>query len=165
MSDYGGGDDDMRDFGDVEEFDDNLLEEQDAVENYDADANGDMDVDPNDAAQNAQLNSTDYTDPNNVVTSGDPSANPNTVKSVKSKKISQEKRTTTPYMTKYERARVLGTRALQISMGAPVLVDVESETDPLQIALKELREKKIPLVVRRYLPDGYYEDWTCEELL
>lgn len=44
-------------------------------------------------------------------------------------------------------------------MGAPVLVDVESETDPLQIALKELREKKIPLVVRRYLPDGYYEDW------
>ena len=51
------------------------------------------------------------------------------------------------------------------SMGAPVLVDVESETDPLQIALKELREKKIPLVVRRYLPDGFYEDWTCEELL
>lgn len=54
---------------------------------------------------------------------------------------------------------------LNPSMGAPVLVDVESETDPLQIALKELREKKIPLVVRRYLPDGYYEDWTCEELL
>lgn len=51
------------------------------------------------------------------------------------------------------------------SMGAPVLVDVESETDPLQIALKELREKKMPLVVRRYLPDGFYEDWTCEELL
>lgn len=29
-------------------------------------------------------------------------------------------------------------------------------TDPLQIAIKELREKKIPLVVRRYLPDGWY---------
>jgi hypothetical protein len=51
------------------------------------------------------------------------------------------------------------------SMNAPVLVDVEGETDPLQIAIKELREKKIPLVVRRYLPDGWYEDWTCEELL
>lgn len=69
-------------------------------------------------------------------------------------------------------------------MNAPVLVDVEGETDPLQIAIKELREKKIPLVVRRYLPDGWlvqllhlpnqnpyadshsrYEDWTCEELL
>ena len=33
------------------------------------------------------------------------------------------------------------------------------------MAYKELREKKMPLVVRRYLPDGYYEDWTCEELL
>jgi hypothetical protein len=43
------------------------------------------------------------------------------------------------------------------SMNAPVLVDVEGETDPLQIAIKELREKKIPLVVRRYLPDGWYD--------
>ena len=51
------------------------------------------------------------------------------------------------------------------SMNAPVLVDLEGETDPLQIAIKELREKKIPLIVRRYLPDGMYEDWTCEELL
>ena len=42
-------------------------------------------------------------------------------------------------------------------MNAPVLVDLEGETDPLQIAIKELREKKIPLVVRRYLPDGKYE--------
>jgi hypothetical protein len=42
-------------------------------------------------------------------------------------------------------------------MNAPVLVDIEGETDPLAIALKELREKKIPLVIRRYLPDGWYE--------
>ncbi|KAI9675784.1 MAG: DNA-directed RNA polymerases I II and III subunit RPABC2 [Trizodia sp. TS-e1964] len=83
----------------------------------------------------------------------------------KNKRVADDKRSTTPYMTKYERARVLGTRALQISMNAPVLVDLEGETDPLQIAIKELREKKIPLVVRRYLPDGMYEDWTCEELL
>jgi hypothetical protein len=51
------------------------------------------------------------------------------------------------------------------SGNAPVLIDVEGMTDPLQIAAKELQEKKIPLVVRRYLPDGFYEDWTCEELL
>ncbi|KAH8673848.1 RNA polymerase, subunit omega/K/RPB6 [Xylariales sp. PMI_506] len=61
-------------------------------------------------------------------------------------------------MTKYEKARILGTRALQISMNAPVLVDLEGETDPLQIAIKELREKKIPLIVRRYMPDGLYVD-------
>lgn len=40
-------------------------------------------------------------------------------------------------------------------MNAPVLVDLEGETDPLQIAIKELKEKKIPLVIRRYLPDGW----------
>lgn len=79
--------------------------------------------------------------------------------------IPKEKRTTTPYMTKYERARILGTRALQISMNAPVLVDLEGETDPLQIAIKELGQKKIPLVIRRYLPDGSYEDWGCDELI
>lgn len=102
-----------------------------------------------------------------VVVSGDPSAVANALKdkSTKDKKIPESERTTTPYMTKYERARILGTRALQISMNAPVLVDLEGETDPLQIAIKELREKKIPLIVRRYMPDGYYEDWTCEELL
>lgn len=83
----------------------------------------------------------------------------------KDKRIPDDQRTTTPYMTKYERARVLGTRALQISMNAPVLVDLEGETDPLQIAIKEFNQKKIPLVVRRFLPDGAYEDWTCEELL
>jgi hypothetical protein len=42
-------------------------------------------------------------------------------------------------MTKYERARILGARALQISLGAPVLVQLEGEMDPLVIALKELK--------------------------
>ncbi|XP_074593936.1 RNA polymerase II subunit RpII18 [Brevipalpus obovatus] len=79
----------------------------------------------------------------------------------------QEKkdRTTTPYMTKYERARVLGTRALQIAMCAPVMVELEGETDPLNIALKELKARKIPIIIRRYLPDGSYEDWGIDELI
>lgn len=79
--------------------------------------------------------------------------------------ISRSDRITSPYMTKYERARVLGTRALQISMNAPVMVELEGETDPLQIAMKELKAKKIPIVVRRYLPDGSYEDWGIDELI
>jgi DNA-directed RNA polymerase I, II, and III subunit RPABC2 len=89
----------------------------------------------------------------------------------------QDTRITTRYMTKYERARILGTRALQISMNAPVMVDVKGETDPLMIALEELRQKKIPLIVRRLycvrlvsytcrkLPDGSYEDWAVSELI
>jgi DNA-directed RNA polymerase I, II, and III subunit RPABC2 len=73
-------------------------------------------------------------------------------------------------------------------MNAPVLVPVEGETDPLEIALKELAAKKIPLVIRRYLPgksrpvirvpvstsstgskligqDNSFEDWKVEELI
>ena len=59
-------------------------------------------------------------DMDNIVASGDVTAaekaakSLNTVKGVKDKKIATENRSTTPYMTKYERARVLGTRALQI---------------------------------------------------
>lgn len=80
------------------------------------------------------------------------------------------KRITTKYMTKYERARVLGTRALQISMNAPVMVDIGDETDPLKIAMKELRESKVPIIIRRYLPnhtpdEPSYEDWSVNELI
>lgn len=82
-----------------------------------------------------------------------------------SEKQPNKNRITTKYMTKYERARVLGTRALQISMNAPVMVDIENETDPLKIAMKELRQRKIPIIIRRYLPDGSYEDWSIDELI
>ena len=81
-----------------------------------------------------------------------------------SEKVASTARVTTPYMTKYERARVLGTRALQIAMGAPVMVEIEDETDPLEIARKELKDQKIPIIIRRYLPDGSFEDWGVDEL-
>jgi DNA-directed RNA polymerase I, II, and III subunit RPABC2 len=69
------------------------------------------------------------------------------------------------FMSKYEKARILGTRALQLSMNAPPMVDVPAgETDPLKIAMLELHAGKIPLIVRRHLPDGSYEDWTASEL-
>ena len=44
--------------------------------------------------------------------------------------------------------------AVSLSLNAPIFVDLEGEHDPLKIAMKELREKKIPLIIRRYLPDG-----------
>ncbi|KAF9168013.1 DNA-directed RNA polymerases I II and III subunit RPABC2 [Actinomortierella ambigua] len=81
------------------------------------------------------------------------------------KAVPKEERTTTPYMTKYERARILGARALQLSMNAPVLVDLEGETDALEIAMKELNQKKIPLVIRRNLPNNTYEDWEVSEMI
>ncbi|KAF6205372.1 hypothetical protein GE061_019543 [Apolygus lucorum] len=78
--------------------------------------------------------------------------------------VNKANRITTKYMTKYERARVLGTRALQIAMCAPVMVELAGETDPLQIAMKELKQRKIPIIIRRYLPDNSYEDWGIDEL-
>ncbi|KAG8062670.1 hypothetical protein GUJ93_ZPchr0003g16842 [Zizania palustris] len=83
----------------------------------------------------------------------------------KDQEKTQRARKTSKYMTKYERARILGTRALQISMNAPVMVELEGETDPLEIAMKELRARKIPFTIRRYLPDGSYEDWGVDELI
>ncbi|GFQ83023.1 DNA-directed RNA polymerases I, II, and III subunit RPABC2 [Trichonephila clavata] len=61
-----------------------------------------------------------------------------------------QKRITLPYMTKYERARVLGTRALQIAMNAPVMVELDGEIDPLQIAMKELNN-----IVRKFKNCSY----------
>ncbi len=74
-------------------------------------------------------------------------------------------RRTSPYMTKYERARIIGSRALQISLNAPVMVDTEGETDPMAIAERELNAKLVPFIVRRFLPDGTYEDWKIAELI
>ncbi|KZT36600.1 RNA polymerase Rpb6 [Sistotremastrum suecicum HHB10207 ss-3] len=88
-----------------------------------------------------------------------------TVVGMRGEKQPNKVRITTPYLTKYERARVLGTRALQISMNAPVLVPLDGESDALQIAIKELSQRKIPLIIRRYLPDGSFEDWKVSELI
>ncbi len=39
-------------------------------------------------------------------------------------------------------------------MNAPVMVELDGEIDPLRIAQKELRAKKIPIIIRRYLPNN-----------
>lgn len=50
--------------------------------------------------------------------------------------------------TRYERARIIGARSLQISMEAPILLDVESD-DPLEIATLEFENDVIPITVKR----------------
>jgi len=64
-----------------------------------------------------------------------------------------------PKLTRFERARVVGARALQISMGAPILVaSPEGVTSPIDVALLELENKVLPITIRRTLPDGTYLD-------
>lgn len=77
----------------------------------------------------------------------------------------QNTRKTSNRMTIYEKAKIIGVRATQLSDDAPPLVDIGNLTDCIEIAKKELAEKKLPFIVRRVLPNGSYEDWKIEELL
>jgi len=71
-----------------------------------------------------------------------------------------------PRLTRYERARIIGARALQISMGAPILIPVPPEgADPIKIAMMELEMGVLPITVRRRLPDGRYQDIPLSWLL
>jgi DNA-directed RNA polymerase I, II, and III subunit RPABC2 len=50
-------------------------------------------------------------------------------------------------------------------MGAPLLIETEGLTDPIDIALKELDERILPMTIRRRLPDGSYQDIPLNWLL
>ena len=63
------------------------------------------------------------------------------------------------FVTRYERARIIGARALQVSLGAPVLTELkEVDLDAMRIAEKELKEGILPLTIRRSLPSGEHQD-------
>ena len=60
-----------------------------------------------------------------------------------------------PKITRFEKARLVGARALQISMGAPTFIEPkEGEINPIEIALEELNMGLLPITIRRTLPDG-----------
>ena len=69
-------------------------------------------------------------------------------------------------LTRFERARIVGARALQLSMGAPILLvmeDVENKS-PLVISELELRSKVLPLSIRRENPDRTYQVISLQRL-
>jgi len=71
-----------------------------------------------------------------------------------------------PKVTRFEKARIVGARALQISMGAPILIEIsEGISSPIDIALKELELGILPMTIRRTLPDGAYQDIALKWLL
>jgi DNA-directed RNA polymerase I, II, and III subunit RPABC2 len=72
---------------------------------------------------------------------------------------------TMPFITKFEKAKILGERAKQINAGAQPTVQVEDEIiDGYLIALKEYEERKIPMIIRRPLPNGGSEYWRFADL-
>jgi len=79
-------------------------------------------------------------------------------------KLQSKNRCTKPFLTKYERARIVGYRAEQIASGSEPCVDVGNISKVVDIVEKELKERKIPLIIKRTLPNNESEYWKLEEL-
>ena len=67
-------------------------------------------------------------------------------------------------LTRFEKARIMGSRALQLSLGAPPFIDFSKNiSTSLEIAMEELHQKVIPIVIRRTLPNGDYQNIAIEQ--
>ena len=72
---------------------------------------------------------------------------------------------TQPFITKYEKARIIGERAKQVNAGSKPFISVdENVIDGYLIALKEFEERKLPFIVKRPLPNGGCEYWKLQDL-
>ena len=73
---------------------------------------------------------------------------------------------TRPIMTKFEKTSIIGTRMEQLQRGAEpyIRVDVSKPFNPRDIAIEELKQKKLPFLINRTLPNGNTETWKVEDL-
>lgn len=70
------------------------------------------------------------------------------------------------FLTRYEKARIVGARALQISFGAPILAEKpKNMIDPIKIAQLELKLGILPLTIRRELPSREWQDININKLI
>lgn len=73
---------------------------------------------------------------------------------------------TYPFLTLYERTKVLSLRSSQLARGAQPFIDVpEYLTDVYEVAKAELEAKRLPYILKRPLPDGNYEYWRLADLM
>ena len=73
---------------------------------------------------------------------------------------------TYPFLTNFERTKIIGLRANQISRGSVPFVHVPKHiTDVRDIARLELEQKRLPYIIKRPLPNGTYEYWRLSDLL
>ena len=78
--------------------------------------------------------------------------------------VNDEDRITIPILTKYEKVRLLGDRAKQISEGAKPLIKSDRKLSAMEIAIEELKLARIPIKIIRTRPDGSIEIWKVSEL-
>lgn len=71
-----------------------------------------------------------------------------------------------PFLTQFEKTKVLGFRTNQLSMGArPYIAVPEHVTDIREIAKLELEARRLPIIIKRPMPDGTFEKWRLSDLL
>ena len=71
-----------------------------------------------------------------------------------------------PYLTLFEKTKLIGFRANQLAQGARPLIDVPTHvTDVIEIARIELDERRMPYILKRGMPDGTFEYWRLTDLL
>lgn len=76
------------------------------------------------------------------------------------------KNTTKNILSKYEKVKIIGLRAEQLQRGAEPLIDWKGfEFDPRKIAMEELKQRKIPFMIRRTLPNGGKEYYRLADML
>jgi len=64
-----------------------------------------------------------------------------------------------PTLTRFEKARIMGARALQLSLGAPPFIPIpKTARISLDIAMEELEQRVIPITIRRVLPNGDFQN-------
>jgi len=79
--------------------------------------------------------------------------------------IDDENHTTLPILTRYEKAKIIGIRSKQINSGSELFIDIpDNIIDGITIAIMELKQKKIPFIIRRPLPNGKNEYWDINDL-
>ena len=81
-------------------------------------------------------------------------------------KLNKKERVCYPFLTQFEKTKVLSFRASQLAQGSKPYIGVPDDvSDVYTIAKTELKDRRLPFIIKRPLPDGDYEYWRLNELL
>ena len=79
--------------------------------------------------------------------------------------IIDDKHKTYPVLSKYEKAKIIGIRVNQLNYGAEPFVTVKQlNLDKVIIVEEELKQKKLPFIIKRPMPNGKFEYWNVKDL-
>ena len=137
------------------EIDDNIESDSDDIQSSDSDSD-DESIEEISEIDNTEI---ENDEDNNIFNQIDPEKELNL-----NKRIPDNERISLPYLTKYEKVNLIGTRAKQISDGSDIYVISKNVKTAIDISKLELEYKRQPFKIKRTMPDGRYEIWSLNEL-